>query len=581
MAMTKMKIPVASAAAAATTTTSITLVDSSGSLTRALLPNVRSTANGGDDGGVGGGIVALLSSPGTPNPLFFPPAPAPAAAASSSSTATNAVTVDADGSIIRAPGASLEDSGSSLARGVGAAAASYVAGSVVMTGVTVADVEAGLDGTRHGRTLAELFAASVLLRSSSSSSSSSSSGGDGEGVRTTPIALTIAVQSSAPSPSSSSSGVGGWKEDEDVLDADELRRCVEEIFDSVAAASGVDDALGDHFDVSSTLVSNPADVERVMSAAKEAAAANGGNRSVVPTAFAEAYRRIASVTSDHHADPTPVAEAILACNDAYSRASRTSRAKIASWRHRVSRNLIVPDFGNKADALLTSTLDLFDRDTMAAAGLPRAGSQRLIVRRKLHDRTGSMIRRLFDDQMTLLEKRTLRKFQAALLRKMDEDEASATTPGADISKFLESNADSLRSAAFAFDVGASSLEVPSLSLTKSRAVRDMDDKLNGALNAFPDSPAARIRSMAKVRRVVSKKKQPTEGSVSVALDLIAMIRPDGFGNLQGFAGYQLGPHSVTVGVHNDADDPGVISQFGGVRPPFLRVQPKLKLDVEL
>ena len=30
-----------------------------------------------------------------------------------------------------------------------------------------------------------------------------------------------------------------------------------------------------------------------------------------------------------------------------------------------------------------------------------------------------------------------------------------------------------------------------------------------------------------------------------------------------------------------ADDPGVISQFGGVRPPFMRVQPKLKLDVEL
>ena len=67
----------------------------------------------------------------------------------------------------------------------------------------------------------------------------------------------------------------------------------------------------------------------------------------------------------------------------------------------------------------------------------------------------------------------------------------------------------------------------------------------------------------------------------MALDMVAMIRPDGFGNLQGFAGYQLGPHSLTVGVHNDADDPGVISQFGGVRPPFLRFQPKLKLDVEL
>jgi len=159
--------------------------------------------------------------------------------------------------------------------------------------------------------------------------------------------------------------------------------------------------------------------------------------------------------------------------------------------------------------------------------------------------------------------------------------ATATAGGGDNTKFLESNADALRSAAFAFAVGASSLEVLSLSLTKSRAVREMDDKLNGALITFPDSPAARIRPLAKVGRIVNKKKQPTEGSVSMALDLIAMIRPDGFGNLQGFGGYQLGPHSVTVGVHNNADNPGVISQFCGVRPLFLRVQPKLELDVEL
>merc|ERR1711971_1214316 len=96
---------------------------------------------------------------------------------------------------------------------------------------------------------------------------------------------------------------------------------------------------------------------------------------------------------------------------------------------------------------------------------------------------------------------------------------------------------------------------------------------------FPDSPAAKIKSLAKVERTVSKKKDPTEGSIDVSLDLVAMFRPDGFGNLPGFAGYQLGPHSVTVGVHNDADDPGVIAQFGGVRPAFLRVQPKLRLDV--
>jgi len=516
---------VSSAAAAA-----ITLVDSKGSLTKALLPTPSEK-----------GIVALICSPGTPS-LLFP--------------STSTVNVDEDGGVIRAPGASLEDSGSALARGVGAAAAGSVAGAVVLTGVTIADVEAGLDGTRHGRTLAELFA-SVLK---TEYGKGNNNGG------TTPVALTIAVQSEGSN---------------DVLDSDDIKGCIEEIFAGVAAAAGVDGTLGDHFAVRSILVSTAKDVADIMISAKSSALASASSSSTgLPTAFSEIYKRIALSATTDHADPTPVAEAILACNDAYSRASRTSRARIASWRHRVSRNLLVPKFGIHADALLTRTLDLFDRDTMAAAGLPRAGSQRLIIRKKLYDRTEGILRRLFDDQMTLLEKNTLRRFQSALLRKMDGD-SSMLLPGGDPSKFFESNADALRYAAFAFDVGASSLEVPSLSLTKSKAVRDMNDKLNAALISFPDSPVAKIKSLAKVERVVNKKKQPTEGSVSVALDLIAMIRPDGFGNLQGFAGYQLGPHSVTVGVHNDADDPGVISQFGGVRPPFLRVQPKLKLDVEL
>jgi hypothetical protein len=107
------------------------------------------------------------------------------------------------------------------------------------------------------------------------------------------------------------------------------------------------------------------------------------------------------------------------------------------------------------------------------------------------------------------------------------------------------------------------------------------------LLAFPDSPAAKIKRSQQVQKVVSKesrnkKKKPGQRSFGLGVDLVAMIRPDGFGSLQGFAGYALpGGNSITVGIHNDADDPQVIAQFGGVRPPLLRVQPKLRIDVEL
>ena len=493
-------ISYASAAAATT------LVDASGSLTKSPLPSSQD------------GLVALLSSPGTPS--LFP--------------STNSVNVE--NNIISAPGASLEESPGLLARGIGAAAAGSIAGAVVMTGVTLADVEGGLDGTRHGRTLAELFASVLRM-----------------GKKKSPTTLLIAVQSTT-----------GGK-----LNSEEIEECVEEIFDSVAEMIGVDDEIGEYFSVQSTLVATVEDMTKVMSSAQSAA--KSSSTESLPTAFSDMYKQISKASED--ADPTPVAEAVLACTDAYSRAIRTSRAKMASWNHRVSRNLMVPKYGTQAEALLARTLDLFDRDTMAAAGLPSAGKQRLLIRKKLQDRTEGILTRLFDDQMSILEKNILKRFQSSLLRKMDKD--------TDASTFFESNADALRAATMSFVLGASSLQVPSLSLTMAKSAQEMDDKLNNALLTFPDSPAAKIKSMAKVQQAVSKKKQPTEGSIDVALDIVAMIRPDGFGNLQGFAGYQLGPHSVTVGVHNDADDPGVISQFGGVRPPFMRVQPKLKLDIEL
>lgn len=307
---------------------------------------------------------------------------------------------------------------------------------------------------------------------------------------------------------------------------------------------------------------------------KEALSAAPPNSTVSEKGFSALFTNIYNdIVDSQTCDPTPVAEAILACNDAYSRASRMSRTKLAMWKHRTSRGLLVDNFGSSADSLLKRALDLFDRDTMAAAGLPGAGEKRLEIRSQLQERIEKMLRELYAVQIALLEKSTLKRFNNALLRKMGKDDRSED--------FYRNNAAFVRDALLSFEKTASTLEISCLALTKSKPVQDMNEKLNNILMTFTDSPAAKIKAMKTIERTVSKQKKPSEGSVDVALDFVAMIRPDGFGNLQGFAGYQLGPHSITVGVHNDADDPQVISSFGGVRPPFIRVQPKLKLDVEL
>ena len=172
------------------------------------------------------------------------------------------------------------------------------------------------------------------------------------------------------------------------------------------------------------------------------------------------------------------------------------------------------------------------------------------------------------------ERRAEKRFESSLLRRLGR--AAEGTEN-----FYNSNADALRSAALAFEVAMDDLEVPSLALTKAVPVQEMSGRLNSALVGFPDTPGARMRELRAVKTAANKEKEPTERSVDVGLDLVGMVRPDGYGTLQGFVGRQFGGNQVIVGICNDADSPEVISQYGGVRPPFIRVQPKLKLDIEL
>ena len=70
------------------------------------------------------------------------------------------------------------------------------------------------------------------------------------------MALTIAVQNEGSN---------------DVLDSDDIKGCIGEIFAGVAAAAGVDDTLGDR-PVRSILVSTAKDIADIMISAKSSCA---------------------------------------------------------------------------------------------------------------------------------------------------------------------------------------------------------------------------------------------------------------------------------------------------------------------
>jgi hypothetical protein len=270
-------------------------------------------------------------------------------------------------------------------------------------------------------------------------------------------------------------------------------------------------------------------------------------------------------------DPPHIASAFVAVGNAYDKQARTARAKISAWRARVSRGLWVDSFGRDAEYLRKRVLGTFDTETLSSSGLLSVASYRLEKRKQLQSLVDSALEELFGAQVANLEKSTLKRLQAQLLKTSNDSAESV----------IDSNAATLRQVTFSFESVMEVLEIPPLGLTKEKAVRAMSSKLNDSLEAFPDSPAAKIKRTMKVDKVVKKEKKPTQRAIDFGVDLVAMLRPDGFGSLQGFAGYQLGGNSLTFGVHNDADDPQTIAQFGGVRPPLLRVQPKLRVDVEL
>ena len=282
-------------------------------------------------------------------------------------------------------------------------------------------------------------------------------------------------------------------------------------------------------------------------------------------------------------------ESNLACDDAYARLYRSARAKaLTPWKNRViQRKLMVDSFGSAAATLIDKTMAAYDVETVNAFSIKSPSARkaatdyRLKVRAKLLSRLEDAIVDLFAAQMSNLETSTLKKFRATLIK---QKKAVGTT-AEDAAVDYDANAAAIRNAAFEFDTEAGNIEVVSSwlssSLRSTKYSQDIEDKLATELAAFADSTDAKLKDMVQIQKKAAKRKSPSERSIEAGLGLVAMLRPDGFGNLQGFAGYTLGPHSVIVGVQNDADAPETINQFGGVRPPLLRVQPKLNLDVEL
>jgi len=354
--------------------------------------------------------------------------------------------------------------------------------------------------------------------------------------------------------------------------------------------------LEDVYDVMLVELKSEEDATKVLAMAVQSAPERTPDTSALSALVSDTYSSTSKPSSLLHSvltSPRSVTSDLLVCNSAYIQNARVIRARLAPWKQRVARNLLIEKFGAQASNLYETVLQDYDYETCSVAG-GAAASYRLAQRAKLEAALSLGITNLFRKQLSILEQNSIKQLEKKLLQLRKADvltkigaKADAEAANARMAKEYDDKAAAIRAAAFSFDNKASDLEVPPLSLNKNAAGRELSSKLDEALSKFDSSPLAQLQDMKLMTKTTSrqapikKKQKGTEPSVDIGLSLVAMFRPDGYGNLQGYAGYNLGPHSITVGVQNDADSPEVMNQFGGVRPPFLRVQPKLNFDVEL
>mmetsp|Transcript_22550 Transcript_22550/g.32283 ORF Transcript_22550/g.32283 Transcript_22550/m.32283 type:complete len:575 (+) Transcript_22550:32-1756(+) len=355
-------------------------------------------------------------------------------------------------------------------------------------------------------------------------------------------------------------------------------------------------SFDDLYDVMLVQVESENDAKKVMDIAYRSAAEQAPITASTSALISDTYSCSSKTSSLLHnvlTSPRSVTSALLLCNDCYLRYSRSLRAKMVPWKNRVARNLLIDKFGSQATTLYNSILQNYDYETCSVSGGAAAG-YRLAQRSKLEYALTRDIGELFRLQLAICESDAIKQLQRKLLKLRKADALSKATPpkeGKDVEERMaqsyDDNAAAVRATSFAFDTKAAELEVPPLQLTKTQASRDVAAKLYDTLNNFDKSAIAQLQDMKLIQKTASrqaqikKKQRGTEPSIDIGLNLVAMFRPDGFGNFQGFAGYNLGPYGVTVGVQNDADSLEVLNQFGGLRPPFLRFQPKLNFDIEL
>lgn len=261
---------------------------------------------------------------------------------------------------------------------------------------------------------------------------------------------------------------------------------------------------------------------------------------------------------------------------AYSTCAAQAEVGVRQLQARVARGHTVAKFPARVGTLLSALDRDFDRGLrvrgIGALHMARERNQRQAM---LREQVLTSAGRLYLQQLAIIEFNVLNAFRRELARLIAQDLT------ADARREQEQLA--LRKALFSFRTQAAELEDMDLGLTLTEArVAEVTSTLETVLREFPESSLAKLEEVRKVERQARSGKSGAAGAagrgrkrkgllktLGVSLGLVGMLRPPGFGNLQGFIGYATSvfglPLDLLLGVQNDGDSPEVPHRLRCVR----------------
>ena len=279
--------------------------------------------------------------------------------------------------------------------------------------------------------------------------------------------------------------------------------------------------------------------------------------------------------------------AVYSIEQAYLAAQKECEASFSQWFRRVSNGKLVGKFGERVQSLLDSTEGRYMSSTKGSSMVRLRGQRR----RQIIDLIESTVKQLFQHQVTILQTDYTNRFRE-LLGSLVSDQAQLTADDANadlVDKSEEQQA--IRQTLFEFRSQVLDLEVERLGLTSEAVQAEFSQSLEQFAKDFPESAHGRLEAVKKMEKLAKRAPPQKKGGVglgknraiNIGLNLVGMLRPPGFGNLQGFVGYSTGlfglPLELLFGVQNDGDSPEIMGEDR--EHPILRLQPKVHFDCDL